>query len=143
MRDNGYGNCWEIYEIMTDNELPFDQPLPERVIDMTRTLYAAPGGDAYWTSLEAKVMARLATTAPARWWQVLGGWARGGIVAAAAILVIVTMLLAQNSTRHEVWTAYDEAVHPVAEPLPIPSGVLTEWDGLEARGETFRDVISR
>lgn len=128
---------------MTENELKFDNPLPDRVINATRTLYAPPGGEAYWATLEAKVMARITTAAPIRWWQVLGGWARGGIVAAAAILVIVSMVLARETNRHEVWTAYEEVVHPIAEPLPIPSGVLSEWDGLEARGETFRDVISR
>ncbi len=93
-------------------------------------------------SSSASAMARLSATAPVRWWQVLGGWARGGLVAAAAVLVIVTMLLSQNH-REEVWTVYDEVMHPVAEPLPIPSGVLSGWDGLETRGETFRDVISR
>jgi hypothetical protein len=143
MRANVYGKCWEIYEIMTENELQFDNTLPKRVIETTRALYAPPGGESYWSALEAKIMARIATTPPVRWWQVLGGWARVGLVAAAAILMIATMLLTQATNRQEIWAAYDEVIHPVAEPLPIPAGVLSEWDGLEARGATFRDVISR
>lgn len=125
---------------MTDNNLPFDNSLPQRVIDTTRDLYAPPSGDSYWATLESKVMARIAT--PIRTWQVLGAWARGGLIAAATILVIVTLFLAQSNRQND-WATYDDVMHPSADPLPIPSGVLTEWDGLEARGETFRDVISR
>lgn len=124
-------------------QIPFDNPLPEPVLDAARRIYAAPADPGYWTSLEAKVMARLsaASAAPARWWQVLSGWTQGGIIAAAVALAMVGALLL-HAHREDMQTAYDAILHPApAESLAVPSGVLSD-DG-DARGETFRDVISR
>jgi hypothetical protein len=128
---------------MTMDQLEFDNPLPEPVIETARQMYAAPADPAYWSALEAKVMARLAavSAAPVRWWQVLNGWTHGGIVAAAMILAIVGALL-MHVHREEMETAYDAILRPVpAESLAVPLGVLS--DEGDPRGETFRDVISR
>lgn len=128
---------------MSMDQLPFDNPLPEPVREAARALYAAPTDPTYWASLEAKVMARLSAAAatPARWWQVLGGWAQGGLVAAAAILAVAGVLL-MHAHSEDMQTAYDAILRPApAESLAVPLGVLSD-DG-DTRGETFRDVISR
>lgn len=130
---------------MTDNELQLDNPLSEPIVNSTRVLYAPPADEGYWTSLEAKIMARLASTPPVRWWQVMSEWAQGGLVAAAAVLVILSLLLVQ-ANREDVRTAYGAIMqNDPTESLPLPSGVLSEWNGssTEIRGATFRDVISR
>ena len=82
---------------MTDNQIRLDEPLPDDVVTAARSMYAAPSGDAYWSALEARIMARISDSTAARWWMVVGGWARSGLVAAAAIIVaaVVGALLLQ------------------------------------------------
>ncbi|MDQ2889235.1 MAG: hypothetical protein M3R65_01600 [Gemmatimonadota bacterium] len=129
---------------MSDNQIRLDEPLPDAVISTARALYAAPGGDAYWSALESRIMARIAEAAGGRWWMVVGGWARSGLVAAAAIIVatVVGALLLQARTQ-ETRTAYDAATQPtISEQISVPAGALSERDGPDTRGATFRDVIS-
>jgi hypothetical protein len=127
-----------------NSDFQFDDPLPTPMIEAARTLYAAPGHSAYWTDLETKIMARIAEAAPVRWWQVLNGWARGGLVAAAAALLIALAgMLLLHAHAQDNRTAFDAVMHQAPDSLTLPSGVLTETDGPEARGATFRDIISR
>ena len=129
---------------MTDNEIQFDEPLPDPVIAATRQLYAPPSGDAYWGALESRIMARISDAASGRWWMVVGSWARGSLVAAAAIIVaaVVGVLLLQARTQ-ETRTAYETATQPtISEQISVPAGALSERDGPDTRGATFRDVIS-
>jgi hypothetical protein len=129
---------------MTDNETRLDEPLPEDVISAARDIYAAPQGAAYWNALESRIMARISDSSAARWWMVVGGWARSGLVAAAAIIVatVVGALLIQAHNQ-EVRTAYEAASQPsITEQLTVPAGALSERDGPDSRGATFRDVIS-
>lgn len=131
---------------MKDNNIPLNQPLSSQTVEATRKLYSPPNGDNYWATLEAKVMARVNSISQLRWWQVLGGWARGSLAAAAAMLLILAGMLLIQANRQDIMTAYEAFLEPEpAAELSIPSGVLTEWDGagVEARGATFRDVISR
>jgi hypothetical protein len=130
---------------MDDNEIRLDEPLPDNVIEATRALYAPPASDAYWSGLEARIMARIADSTAGGWWVVVGGWARGGIAAIAAALVaaVVGLLLMQAHDR-EVRTAYESATRVApSESIAVPSGALSELDGPASRGETFRDVISQ
>lgn len=130
---------------MTDNQIRLDEPLPDDVIAATRGIYAAPSSDAYWSALEARIMARIGDSAAGRWWMVVGGWARGGLVAAAAIIVatVVGALLLQAHNQ-EMRTAYESATQPsITEQVTLPAGALSERDGPDTRGATFRDVISR
>ncbi|HEV2643689.1 MAG TPA: hypothetical protein VGT98_13320 [Candidatus Elarobacter sp.] len=131
-----------------DNELRLDEPLPGRVIDETRAIYAPPGGDAYWGGLESRILARIADSiadsAAGRWWMVVGSWARGGLVAAAALLVaaVVGALLLQARDQ-EMRTAYESVARPsVVDSIAVPAGALSERDDPDLRGATFRDVIS-
>jgi hypothetical protein len=51
-----------------------------------RAIFAAPGGAAYWTDLESRILARVAEV-ELGWWDELDRWMRPAL-AAAAILVI-------------------------------------------------------
>lgn len=129
--------------MMDDNELQLHTPLPAPVVDAMRRAYAPPDGDAYWATLEARIMARLADSAPARWWVVVGSWARGGLVAAALIIAAVVSLLMAHARTQELRTAYESATRQPADTLAVPAGALSERDGPDTRGATFRDVISQ
>jgi hypothetical protein len=129
---------------MTDNQIGFDEPLPDEVIAAGRDLYAPPAGSAYWEALESRIMARLGDSAAGRWWMVVGGWARSGLVAAAAIIVatVVGVLLLQAHNQ-EASTVYEAVAQPtITETLSVPAGALSERDGPDSRDATFRDVIS-
>jgi hypothetical protein len=129
---------------MTDNQIQLDEPLPEDVIAAGRDIYAPPGGGAYWNALESRIMARIGDSAAGRWWMVVGGWARSGLVAAAAVIVaaVVGALLLQAHNK-EVRTAYEAVLQPtISESLSVPEGALSERDGPDTRDATFRDVIS-
>lgn len=129
---------------MMDNEVRLDEPLPNRVIEATRTLYASPEGDAYWSGLESRIMARIGDSVAGRWWMVVGGWARGGLVAAAALLVAAVVgALMMRAHDQEMRMAYESATVPtVADSIAVPTGALSERDGPDTRSATFRDVIS-
>ncbi|HEY5087494.1 MAG TPA: hypothetical protein VII66_09075 [Gemmatimonadaceae bacterium] len=129
---------------MTDNQIRLDEPLPDDVVAAGRDMYAPPSGDAYWSALETRIVARIGDSAAGRWWMVVGGWARGGLVAAAAIIVatVVGALLIQAHNQ-EMRTAYESATQPsITETLTVPAGALSERDGPDSLGATFRDVIS-
>lgn len=130
-------------EQMMGQEIPFDQPLPTRVIDTMRTIYAPPHDASYWTTLEWRVMAQIARTPMVSWWQVLDRWARAELVAAAAVLVVVGALF-MHAKDTELRTAYDAVIGPVVtETFSIPAGALGERTGADLRGAIFSDVISQ
>jgi hypothetical protein len=58
----------------------------EAVADGLRALYAAPGGDAYWSELESRIMARVADVEMG-WWSELDRWVRPALAAAAVLLL--------------------------------------------------------
>ncbi len=127
-----------------DNEIKLDEPLAPETVTAMREMYAPPQGDGYWSSLEARVMSRVRESAATNWWLVLGTRARGGLVAAAAAIVaaVVGLLLIQAHNQ-EMRMAYESATRPpAAESIAVPSGALSELDGPDARGATFRDIIS-
>lgn len=126
---------------MTDNEMAFPAPLPDRVIGAVRELHAPPGGDAYWPLLESLVLARIGAAAENRWWQVLDAWARRGLVAAAVILAVAGALLVRSHNA-EVQMAYDAAQSVAADSPIVPANVLSERNGPSERDATFQDVIS-
>jgi hypothetical protein len=96
--------------------LPFRRPTdasPDEDATLTRALraeYAAPRDEAYWNSLEARVMAavrqgagRVAerAAAPLEWWQALAGWGRPGLVAAGIILFLTGVVSSRVSHGDE------------------------------------------
>lgn len=128
-----------------DDEIRLDEPLPHTVIAGIRALYEPPQEPGYWSALERRIRERVAADgAPAQWWQVIGRWGRTGIVAAAAVLVFAIVgALLLHARADELRTAYESATQPVpAESVTVPAGALSERDGPDQRGATFRDVIS-
>jgi hypothetical protein len=69
---------------MSDSRLfPNDD---DEVVRGLRSLYAAPGGDAYWNELEARIMARVSDV-ELEWWTELDRWVRPALAAAAVLLL--------------------------------------------------------
>ncbi len=128
-----------------NDNLRLHESLPPAVVDTARALYAPPLGEAYWPQLEARVMSRIADSAAARWWVVVGGWAHGGLATAAAFVVAAVVgLLLMRAHDQEVRVAYESATQVApAESVVVPTGALSERDGPDTRGATFRDVISQ
>ena len=73
-----------------------------------RALYAAPSDDAYWTTLEHRVMAAL--DGEESWYTVSERWLRAGLVAAAAVVLIAGGLFLRAQLRMERTMAYENVV---------------------------------
>ena len=73
-----------------------------------RTIYAPPVGDAYWTTLEQRIMTGL--DAEEAWYTVSDRWLRTGLVAAAAILVVAGGLLLRAQAQMARTMAYENVV---------------------------------
>ena len=58
------------------------------VTTLLRAAYAPPADEAFWTSLEARVMSRIQEATPEAWWTVLSEWRGAGLVAAALALLL-------------------------------------------------------
>ena len=73
-----------------------------------RTIYAAPQGEAYWTTLEHRIIGAL--DAEDAWWTVPDRWLRAGLVAAAAVLVIAGGLFLRAQAQLDRTMAYENVV---------------------------------
>lgn len=73
-----------------------------------RALYAAPSDEAYWTTLEHRVMAALDDEES--WYTVSERWLRAGLVAAAAVVLIAGGLFLRAQLRMERTMAYENVV---------------------------------
>ncbi|MEO8193468.1 MAG: hypothetical protein ABI681_06425 [Gemmatimonadales bacterium] len=103
---------------MTD-ELKFPGPngrpdrdsLSEPLVALIRDAYAPPGGNEYWSGLEQRIMARVASegAGDGRWWNVLAPWARTGLVAAAAIFALAGVIN-QQLVDSDSQLAYDSVI---------------------------------
>jgi hypothetical protein len=73
-------------------------PDDDEIVRGLRALYAAPAGEAYWSELQARVMARVADV-ELGWWTELDRWARPALAAAAVLLIAagVAMFRAHQS----------------------------------------------
>lgn len=105
--------------------------LDAKVASDVRTMYLPPavarGAQGYWLTLEQRIMARVADPAfiagleAPRWWTVLEGWSRAGLVA-AGIAVMVSAALIQNQAQEETSAVY-EYVSATAAPDAFASSV--------------------
>jgi hypothetical protein len=86
----------------------------DEVTRALRELHAPPGGESYWATLEARIMARIAQ-AESAWWSEFGRWARPALVA-AAVLVIAAGLLLFRTREDATQIAYEDVL---AAPTPI------------------------
>lgn len=101
--------------------------LDARLASEVRRMYMPPAQDggtqSYWSSLEQRIMARvadpvfLASLESPRWWNVLDGWSRAGMLA-AGIAVIVSAALMQNESADDGNVEYESvAAMPALEAL--------------------------
>jgi hypothetical protein len=101
-------------------------------------MYAPPGGEAYWSGLESRIMARVSGGA-AEWWSFFGGWTRVGLMA-AGVTALIAGLVAYRSHTESQRLAYEavietpESVRAAVEPSMVP--------GVASRDATIRYVFS-
>lgn len=118
---------------MNDDELRIpdgeDAELGRELGRALRPLFAAPG-DLYWSTLERRIMARVAEERAA-WWTLLAGWMRPAAIAAALVLTAAGVVLTRTSDAEAsmVYMAISEEPHPVREltaqgALPDPAATL-------------------
>ena len=74
-------------------------------------LYVAPGDEAYWDDLHARIMRRVkVATEEGAWWVVLSGWARAGAAAAVLAAALAGALLMQHRAN-EARLAYEDMLN--------------------------------
>jgi hypothetical protein len=130
-------------------EMKFDSndQLDPNVIAGIRSVYAAPEGDAYWTSLEARVMTRIRSAGNGRgdlaWWTVLANWSSPGL-AAAALMLAVAGGLWWRLDRADATGAYEGFTQTmVADAMPGAAQLLDiPRDGSSRREATLTYVLS-
>jgi hypothetical protein len=107
----------------TSNPKVDKDSLSESTIDLIRGAYAPPGGDAYWATLEQKIMARVASAEPVDtpWYSVLAPWARPALIAAVAIFAL-TGIVNYEVVNTDSQVAYDS----VLESAPVGVGTTSE-----------------
>lgn len=119
-----------------DTDLPGDMP-DEEIIDALRAMNAAPGGEAYWDGLEARIMARVAGDRGSVW-PLFARWAPAGLVAAAVALLMAGVAL-QRIEAEEASVAYEGAVRGAA---PMAVQTVSARPGTPVREATFEYVIT-
>ena len=106
--------------------------------DLTRALrrlYAAPADEVYWSTLERRIMARVAEE---EWWLPLAAWVRVGVIAAGIALAVASLTLVRNH-RAEAQIAYRTVIET---PRTAPLQMATESGTASEREALLRYVIS-
>jgi hypothetical protein len=98
-----------------------------------RAIYAPPGGDAFWESLERRILGRVSAMEEDLWWRQLARWGRGLALAGAAAIVMAG-LIAQHSNHQRSLAAYREIESSRVAPVQVAS---------ETEREASRDVTLR
>lgn len=102
-----------------------------------REIYAAPVGEAYWRTLEARILSRLALAPTIGWWDELDRWMRPALVAAAVVLVASAVTLFRMQQIDQEAT-YEAMLTPT--PLPVETAVRPVLQG--NREATFRYLMT-
>jgi hypothetical protein len=113
----------------------------EEVTRLLRDVYAPPASNAsYWDTLEARIMARIATVGePPEWYGVFHGWVRVGLAAAMLAAVLTGAALLRERERQER-LAYD-AVMESASVIPVAGPTIARGE-VRSRDATLRSLIS-
>src|SRR5437867_7514341 len=128
----------EVGGMMTDKLKLHTDGGDDDVTRALRELYAAPAGEGYWRSLEARVLSRLAgTSRTIGWWDELDNWMRPALVAAAVVLVAAGVALFRDHQVHQDVT-YEAMLTPTT--LPVETAVRPVLQ--ENRDATFRYLIT-
>ena len=113
-------------------------PLEQDIVEALRPRLAAPGGDLYWESLHAAIMARIVEVERQAWWTVLSRWSKPALAAAALVMIVATAaMLAMRADRTMV--AYDEVLEAQAQ---VPVQTAQAATPGSAREATFHFVMS-
>ncbi|SRR6266550_692835 len=123
--------------------------LDEQTVRAIHSTYLPPvAGDqnAYWNTLQQRIMARVGTVLPARreqgWWSVLGGWSEVGLVAAAA-LFIVGGFVSNQLGEPDDQVAYESVVQPsTPEAISARAQLITASDRSDQRDAALQYILS-
>lgn len=99
---------------------------------------APPGDDAYWESLEQRIMGRVRGEATREWWSWFPGWVRLGVAAAAAAILFAGVASWQTRAAQERM-AYRE-IFDASNEVPV----LSERDAPphRERDQTLRYLLT-
>lgn len=101
--------------------------------------------NAYWSTLERRIMARVANAGLAHsdqgWVSVLGGWAQVGLVAAAAIFAVAGVVSDRFGEADEQ-VAYESVVHTSPEVYSTPAQIIFASDKSGQRDAALQYVLS-
>ncbi|MDB4914852.1 MAG: hypothetical protein JWM95_2496 [Gemmatimonadetes bacterium] len=104
-----------------------------------RALYAPPADEAYWDSLESRILAHVAQKDEGTvWWAEVVEMARPGLAAAAALIFAASLALA-HSRQVEVSSAYASIIAPVPTSMEASAKAASVGDGDVA----LHTIISR
>jgi hypothetical protein len=123
--------------------------LDEQTVRTIHSAYLPPvAGDqnAYWSTLQQRIMARVGTVLPARreqgWWSVLSGWSEVGLVAAAALFVVGGFVSRQLG-EPEDQVAYESVVQPsTPEAISARAQLITASDQSDQRDAALQYILS-
>lgn len=107
------------------------------VTEALRAIYRAPADPGYWSSLEERIVSRLAQ-AEIGWWSELDRWMRPALVAAAVLVIGATVALMRDR-QAEARIAYTDILTPTA--IPVETAVRPMLQG--ERDATLRYIIAR
>jgi hypothetical protein len=130
-----------------------DDSLDASLAERARRMYQppVPAGEAshYWVSLERRIMSRIndpafiAALEPAKWWTVLEGWTRAGLLA-ACVAVAVSAALIQNQALDENSAVYEYVSATAAPDALMPSvDLVTQREPNVQRDAVIDYVLAR
>ena len=78
----------------TNNPKGDRDSLDDSLVHLIRDAYTPPDGEAYWSGLEQRIMARVASgrTSDTPWYLVLAPWVRPALIAAVAIFAVAGLV---------------------------------------------------
>ncbi len=121
--------------------------LDERSARAIHDMYLPPvlTQDAYWSSLESRIMSSIQRVGQARQelssLAVLNSWAQLGLVAATALLVAGGVISTRIGEPEEP-VAYESVVSPAPEVITTRSALMTASDKPEQRDAALQYVLS-
>jgi hypothetical protein len=112
----------------------------DQAMHAMRELHAPPGGESYWETLHARIMAHLAAAPPVEWWSFFSGWVRVGLAAAAVVGMIAGTAFVR-SREIQARLAY-EAAMDAASVVPVAGPWAQRGTAATSREATLRYVMS-